>query len=313
MRPDFNTPPERLFQAAGPGRAPAPAFRFSHGRKPSIGFGILEKKTRPCQNPPQTRVDLRIFAAIVELTPRPPGAPENREKRGFGSHIRFVKREGDTMPPYRIILADDHAMLREGIANLINAAKGLQIVGEASDGLMLLKLLNHTTPDMVIMDVSMPGLRGIEAAQEIRKTHPGVAVLFLSMHKKKEYLHLALATGAKGYVLKEDSGSELIQAIAAIRKGKTYLSPLFMQDVPADLIPTGPGSDHPPYEPLTAREKQVLQLIAEGKTSKEIGALLFISVHTVHSHRKNIKNKLDVRKNADLIRYAMEKGYTDQW
>lgn len=216
------------------------------------------------------------------------------------------------MAPYRIILADDHAMLREGIAKLINAAKGLQIVGEASDGLMLLKLMHHTTPDMVILDVSMPGLRGIEAAQEIRRTYPGVAILFLSMHKKKEYLHLALATGAKGYILKEDSGSELIQAIAEIRRGKTYLSPLFMKDVPADFIPIAGGAPRSPQEPLTAREKQVLQLIAEGKTSKEIGALLFISIHTVHSHRKNIKNKLDLRKNADLVRYAMEKGYADE-
>lgn len=214
------------------------------------------------------------------------------------------------MTPYRIILADDHAMLREGIAKLINAAKGLQIVGEASDGLMLLKLLNRTTADMVIMDVSMPGLRGIEAAQEIRKTYPQVAILFLSMHKKKEYLHLALATGAKGYILKEDSGSELIQAIAAIRKGKTYLSPLFMKDMPEDLINLRSGDGARPYDPLTARERQVLKLIAEGKTSKEIGELLFISVHTVHNHRKNIKNKLNLRKNADLIKYAMEKGYS---
>ena len=216
------------------------------------------------------------------------------------------------MPPYRIILADDHAMLREGIAKLINAAKGLQIVGEASDGLMLLRLMHHTRPDMVILDVSMPALRGIEAAQEIRRTYPAVAILFLSMHKKKEYLHLALAMGAKGYILKEDSGSELIQAIAKIRRGKTYLSPLFLKDVGADLIPIEGGGPHSPQEPLTAREKQVLQLIAEGKTSKEIGALLFISIHTVHSHRKNIKNKLDLRKNADLVRYAMEKGYGDQ-
>lgn len=216
------------------------------------------------------------------------------------------------MAPYRIILADDHAMLREGIARLINSAKGLQVVGEASDGLMLLKLMHRTTPDMVILDVSMPGLRGIEAAQEIRKTYPGVAILFLSMHKKKEYLHLALATGARGYILKEDSGSELIQAIAEIRRGKTYLSPLFMKDVPADFIPSEGSAPRSPQEPLTAREKQVLQLIAEGKTSKEIGALLFISIHTVHSHRKNIKSKLDLRKNADLVRYAMEKGYADE-
>ena len=216
------------------------------------------------------------------------------------------------MAPYRIILADDHAMLREGIARLINSAKGLQVVGEASDGLMLLKLMHRTTPDMVILDVSMPGLRGIEAAQEIRKSHPGVAILFLSMHKKKEYLHLALATGAKGYILKEDSSSELIQAIAEISRSKIYLSLLFMKDLPADFIPIQGSAPRSPQEPLTAREKQVLQLLAEGKTSKEIGALLFISIHTVHSHRKNIKSKLDLRKNADLVRYAMEKGYADE-
>lgn len=213
------------------------------------------------------------------------------------------------MTPYRIILADDHVMLREGIKKIINDTKGMQVVAEASDGLELLRMVQKNPVDMVILDISMPRLRGIEAAQEIRKSNPGVKTLFLSMYKTKEYLHLALSAGARGYLLKEDTGSELINAIEAIRSGKTYLSPLFLKDLPDDLIDICRGNGQLDNDPLTSRERQVLKLIAEGKTSKEIAVLLFISIHTVNNHRKNIKNKLGIHKNADLIKYAMQQGY----
>lgn len=213
------------------------------------------------------------------------------------------------MKRYRIALADDHVMLREGIKKIINESKGMEVVGEASDGMMLLTILKRANPDMAILDISMPNLRGIEAAQEIRRCFPAVAILFLSMHKSREYLQKALAAGAKGYVLKEDSGSELIHAIETIRSGGSYLSPMLMEELSEDPIGICSGLRQFPEDPLTTRERQILQLIADGKTSREIAQLLFISIHTVHSHRKNIKRKLAIRQNADLVRYALKHGY----
>lgn len=213
------------------------------------------------------------------------------------------------MTVYKIVLADDHAMLREGIKKIINGSKGMKVVGEASNGLMLLNLLKHSMPDMVILDVSMPKLRGIEAAQEISKQFPDVAVLFLSMHKSPEYLQKALASGARGYVAKEDTGSELIRAIKTIRCGGSYLSPMMMKELTDDPLGICRGQGRLAEDPLTTREREVLQLVAEGKTSKEIAQLLFISIHTVNNHRKNIKQRLAIRKNADLVKYALKHGY----
>jgi DNA-binding NarL/FixJ family response regulator len=210
---------------------------------------------------------------------------------------------------YRIILADDHVLMREGIKRIIDGKKDMQVVAEASDGLELLKMMKTIVPDMVVLDVSMPKLRGIEAAQEIKKMYPQVSVLFLSMYKKREYLHLSMAAGAKGYILKEDTSSELIRAIETIRKGGTYLSPLILEDLPDGLIRAGRSDRPPDGDPLTTREREVLKLIAEGKTSKEIAGLLFISNHTVNNHRRNIKKKLNIRKNADLVKYALQQGY----
>ncbi|MBL0714899.1 MAG: response regulator transcription factor [Desulfosarcina sp.] len=213
------------------------------------------------------------------------------------------------MKVYKIVLADDHVILREGIKKIINESKNMEVVGEASDGLMLLKILKRTMTDMVILDVSMPKLRGIEAAQEIRKRFPELAILFLSMHKSREYLQKALAAGAKGYIVKEDSGNELIHAIETIRSGGSYLSPMMMKELSDDPIGICRGMGRWAEDPLTPRECQILQLIADGKTSKEIAQLLFISIHTVHNHRKNIKHKLAIRKNTDLVKYALKHGY----
>jgi DNA-binding NarL/FixJ family response regulator len=213
------------------------------------------------------------------------------------------------MSPYRIILADDHVMLRDGIKRIINDTQGIKVIAEASDGLELLQLVKQHDTDLVILDISMPRLRGIEAAQEIRKLHPNVKTLFLSMYKTKEYLHLALSAGAVGYMLKENTGSELIHAIEAIRNGKTYLSPLIVKDLPEDFIGICREDIYLEDDPLSSRERQILKLIAEGKTSKEISGFLFISIHTVSNHRKNIKTKLKIRKNADLVKYAIQKGY----
>jgi DNA-binding NarL/FixJ family response regulator len=213
------------------------------------------------------------------------------------------------MSAYRIVLADDHALLREGIKGIINESKHLTVVGEASDGMALLTLLKRVHADMVVLDVSMPRLRGIEAAREIKQQYPGMKILFLSMYKKKEYLSLALRTGAEGYLLKEDTGFELIRAIDTIREGRTYLSPTLLKEAPEDLIGIIRGNRSHGEDPLTTREREVLKLVGEGKTSKEIADLLFISPYTVSNHRKNIKKKLHIRKNADLIKYAIQQGY----
>ena len=214
------------------------------------------------------------------------------------------------MSPYRIVLADDHAMLREGIKGIIAEADDLQVVGEAADGLALLHLLKTISTDMVVLDVSMPKLRGIEAAREIKRQYPEVKILFLSMYKKREYLRLAVAAGAEGYLLKEDTGFELINAIDTIRHGRTYLSSVILKEAPKDIIGICRGNHRRAGDILTGRERQVLKLVGEGKTSKEIAQMLFISPYTVNNHRKNIKRKLNIRKNADLIKYAIQHGYS---
>jgi len=214
------------------------------------------------------------------------------------------------MSAYRIVLADDHAMLREGIKGIINDAENLQVVGEAADGMALLRLLKKISTDMVVLDVSMPKLRGIEAAREIKRLYPEIKILFLSMYKKKEYLRLAVAAGAEGYLLKEDTGFELIHAIDTIRHGRTYLSSFILKEAPEDLIGICRGHRRRGGDLLTVRERQVLKLVAEGKTSKEIARMLYISPYTVNNHRKNIKRKPNIRKNADLIKYAIQQGYS---
>ena len=213
------------------------------------------------------------------------------------------------MNEYSIILADDHAMMREGIRQLIDAVDGITVIGETGDGLNLLKLIKRKPPDMVILDVSMPGLRGIEATREILSLYPDINVLILSMHKREEFLSLALAAGAKGYLLKEDSGNELLQAIDQIRKGQTYLSKKLANEFPSAIISICRGDHQPKAESLTHRERQVLQLIAEGNTDRQISDRLCISVRTAHRHHANIRAKLNLKRTADLVRYAIAQGY----
>ena len=213
------------------------------------------------------------------------------------------------MKDYRIILADDHAMMREGIKTMIDAVAGLAVIGETGDGLNLLNLLKKTVPDMVILDISMPGLRGIEAAREIHSLYPDVNVLMLSMHMSEEFLSMALAAGAKGYLLKEDSGDELLQAIDQIRKGETYLSKKLASAFPSAIISICKGNFKAAPDPLSPRERQVLQMIAEGNTDRQISDQLCISVRTVHRHHANIRSKLNLKRTADLVRYAISQGY----
>ena len=214
---------------------------------------------------------------------------------------------------YRIVLADDHAMFRRGVKRIIQENAELEVVGEAADGLQLLEIIKHSPPDMVIADVSMPNLRGLEATREIKMAFPEVRVIILTMHKDKEYLYHALSAGAEGYLLKEDADIELFSAINAIRQGGTYISRLLAPQLTDIFMERQRGQEGPgkvPSELLTTREREIIKLIAEGKSSKEIASLLYISSRTVQHHRANIMRKLNFKKTADLVKYAIQKGYT---
>jgi DNA-binding NarL/FixJ family response regulator len=215
------------------------------------------------------------------------------------------------MRPLRVILADDHAMFRQGVRRILEELPGVEIVAEAQDGLALLHLLKNLEPDLIILDISMPNLRGMEAAREIKAIRPNVKILILTMHKESEYLYGAMKVGVDGFLLKEDADAELHLALKALLQGKMYISPLLSEQLP-DLLSHlhRKGSNEKFDLPLTDRERQILKLIAEGKSSKEIGALLFISDRTVQNHRASIMKKLHFKSVADLVKYAVQKGFT---
>jgi len=205
-----------------------------------------------------------------------------------------------------IMLADDHVMFRQGVKRIIEETPGLEVVGEANDGLELLRLLKTREPKLVLLDISMPHLRGLEATREIKKLYPQVKIIFLTMHRSKEFLYQALEAGAEGFLLKEDADFELLRAIQTVRGGGKFISSLLSTEM-ADLALRDQPADP---DPLSPREKTIVKLLVEGKTSKEIAELLYISVFTVRRHRENILRKLKLKKLADLIRYALSRGIT---
>ncbi len=207
------------------------------------------------------------------------------------------------MNPYTLVLADDHAMFRKGIKKILTGVDDLEVIGEAGDGLELLALLKEINPHMVILDIAMPNLRGLEATREIKQTYPQIKILLLTMHKKTEFIQQAMTAGAEGYLLKEDADTELLQAIKTIRQGDKFISSLLSSEM-ADLI-TGKVRKGP----LSIREREVMQLLAEGKSSKEIADSLYISIFTVRRHRESIRRKLNLKSMADLVKYALEHGY----
>jgi DNA-binding NarL/FixJ family response regulator len=213
------------------------------------------------------------------------------------------------MMMYKIVLAEDHVLVREGIKKIIEAIPGLEVVGEVGDGPELLELLKGLAPDMVIMDISMPSLSGIEATREIKKAYPRVKVLILTMHKKQEYLNNAIAAGVDGYLLKEDAPKELLNAIEKIRQGMVYVSPLLSSDLATLYVQSQRHNVPKPADLLSPREIEIIKMIAEGKSSKEIAEILFLSFRTIQNHRTKIMKKLNLKKNTDLVRYAIRKGY----
>ncbi|MBW2593473.1 MAG: response regulator transcription factor [Deltaproteobacteria bacterium] len=183
------------------------------------------------------------------------------------------------------------------------------MIGEARDGLELLSLVKKLLPDMVILDISMPKIRGIEATREIKIIDAKIKVLILTMHKSREYLFHAISAGAEGYLLKEDADSELFSAIDNIRRGKAYISPILNVELADNFIRMCRGDHKQPAETLTSREREVLKLIAEGQTNKKIADLLFISIRTVENHRANIMRKLRFKNTSDIVKYAIRKKY----
>jgi DNA-binding NarL/FixJ family response regulator len=211
------------------------------------------------------------------------------------------------MRPIRILLADDHALVRAGFCALLKTLPGMEVVGEAADGREALALVKTHLPDLVLMDVSMAGLNGLEAAAQIVKEYPNVRVLMLSAHANEEYVKQALRAGAAGYLLKHAAFSELELAIQAVARGETYLSPAVSKQVIADYI-RRVGDEASPLELLTPRQREILQLIAEGYSTKEIARILHVSVKTVETHRIQLMERLDIHGVAGLVRYAIRAG-----
>jgi DNA-binding NarL/FixJ family response regulator len=212
------------------------------------------------------------------------------------------------MEPYRIVLADEHVLFRQGVKKIISDIPGMQVVGEANDGLEAIALIKEMLPDLAVLDISMPCLSGIEAAREVKKFLPNIKILILTMHKNKEYLYHAIAAGAQGYLLKEDSDEELFAAIETIRKGAIYVTKSLSVFVSSGISSLLLGEERTIPGSLTLREREIVKLIAEGKTNSEIATVLYISTRTVETHRANIMNKLALKNTAELVRYAVQNG-----
>ena len=214
--------------------------------------------------------------------------------------------------PIKILLADDHTIVRQGLARLLEDQTDLRVVGEATDGRMALEKATVLKPDIVIMDIAMPLMNGIEAAKRIRKQLPETKILILSMYSHEHYIHQLLETGISGYLLKDSSGRDIISAIKAAMKGETFLSPSISKKVVESyLSPRKSSSMEERYKQLSNREREVFQLIAEGHSTKRIGEMLYVSVSTVKSHKGNIMEKLGVSNPIRLVHFAIQLGLVD--
>jgi len=211
------------------------------------------------------------------------------------------------MSKVRVLVADDHTLVRAGLIKLLESIPSITVVGEAGDGLALLKLAEQLKPQLVMMDIAMPGLNGIEATARLMRCCPDIRVMILSMHQNEEYVRQALRHGASAYLLKDAAPMELEQAIAAVLRGETYLSPAVSSGVLNDYVQRL-RSDEPAENPLTPRQREVLQLIAEGQSTKDIARRLDLSVKTVETHRSQLMKQLDIHEVAGLVRYAMRTG-----
>jgi DNA-binding NarL/FixJ family response regulator len=211
------------------------------------------------------------------------------------------------MNPVRLLLADDHTLVRAGIRSLLAGIPNVEVVGEASDGHEALRQVQETHPHLVLLDIMMPGLNGLEALARIHRDHPDVRVIILSMNAAEEYVLQALRAGASGYLLKNVSPSELAMAVKAVAAGETYLAASVSRHV-IDAYLKRTGSPAGPLDSLTSRQREILQMIAEGRTTKEIAKRLDLSVKTVETHRTQLMDRLGIHDIAGLVRFAIREG-----
>ncbi len=211
------------------------------------------------------------------------------------------------MNPTRLLVADDHALVRAGIRAFLERIPNIEVVAEASDGREVVDLVAKQQPDIVLMDIAMPGLNGLEATRQIVETWPQARVIILSMHASEEYVWQALRAGARGYLLKGASLAELELALSSVVRGEIYLSPPLSQPAITEYVQRT-GKDRAREEKLTARQREILSLIAEGKSTKQVALQLNISVKTVESHRTQIMQRLNIHDVAGLVRYAIKTG-----
>jgi len=211
------------------------------------------------------------------------------------------------MRPVRVLLADDHTLVRAGLRKLLESMPDFEVVGEAGDGLALLAMAEKLQPGLVLMDIAMPGLNGIETTARLVKAWPGIRVLILSMHQNEEYVRQALRHGAVAYLLKDAAPMELELALTAVLRGETYLSPAVSKGVVHDYVQRL-RDEQQPGDALSPRQREVLQLIAEGLSTKDIARRLDLSVKTVDTHRSQLMKQLDIHEVAGLVRYAMRAG-----
>jgi DNA-binding NarL/FixJ family response regulator len=212
------------------------------------------------------------------------------------------------MSKIRVLVVDDHAILREGVRALLQLQSDIEVVGEADSGTGAIEQVARLDPDVVLMDIAMPGLGGIEATIELKKLGRRAKVLILSQYEDREYVRRLLKAGVSGYVLKKSAGAELANAIRAVHRGGLVLDPEVARTAMAEANPAASGAAADPYDTLTDREKQVLKLVAEGRSNKEVAEVLGISVKTAMSHREHVMEKLAVHNRTELVRFALKRG-----
>ncbi len=210
----------------------------------------------------------------------------------------------------RVLVADDHTIVRKGLCALLEGDKAIEVVGEAETGREAMNQVERLQPDIVLMDITMPGLNGLETTRQLKKRYPKIKILILTMHDNEAYIFETLRAGASGYLVKRSAPDELISAIHAVNRGESFLSPSISKRVIEGYIRVGQSEqeEDEAFDKLTDREREVLQLIAEGRVNREIAELLHISIKTVETHRAHIMEKLNIRNIADLTRYAIRKG-----
>lgn len=218
------------------------------------------------------------------------------------------------MSKISIILADDHAVLRSGLRLMLNSQEDLEVIGEAENGEQAIRLCREKQPDIILLDLNMPGLSGLDAIEDIKRDNPGTKILVLTMHDDEGYLKRVLKSGCSGYILKRAADVELISAIRAVYRGELFVDPSLVKHLVNDFIGTKDPDEQSHVKTagaLSERENEVLKLIALGYTNKQIADELYLSVKTVETHKSKIKEKLNIRSRSDLVRYAMQKGLLD--